>query len=160
MYRSIVRFIVAINAICSKEIRCRKDSSILTQLKVGEHTPRLSCSLPLLVSHGVLSLSGNTEVYCSVLVSGLSLSLFLYPPPHPAIFSTTLSTQPLTTSVRLSLLCISSFPPSLLLSSLPFIFTFPIQWDSVSQAHVQFNQDTIVLSRPKPKLRSELHRTH
>lgn len=79
-YRSIVRFTVAINAICSREIRCRRDSSVLTQLEVGEHTPRLSCSLSLLVSHGVLSLLGNTEVYCSVLVSSLSLSLSLHPP--------------------------------------------------------------------------------
>lgn len=76
------------------EIRCRRDSSVLTQLEVGEHTPRLSCSLSLLVSHVVLSLLGNTEVYCSVLVSRLSLSLSLHP-PSPVLFSTTLSTQPL-----------------------------------------------------------------
>ena len=121
----IVRVTVAINAKSSAWIRCRRDSSILTQLEVGEHTPCRSRSLSPLVSHGVLSLLGNTEVYCSVLVSRLSLSLSLHPPPPPPplLFSTTLSTQPFATSVRLSLLCISSFPTlssfSLLLPSSP-----------------------------------------
>lgn len=67
------------------EMRCRRDSSVLTQLEVEELTPRLSCSLSLLVSHGVLSLLGNTKVYCSVLVSRLSLSLSLHPPTPPLI---------------------------------------------------------------------------
>lgn len=46
------------------------------------HSPSLARSL--LFSHGVLSLLGNTEVYCSVLVSSPSLSLSL-PPLHPSI---------------------------------------------------------------------------
>lgn len=68
-------FTAAIIAICSTENRCRRDASVLTQMEVGEHTPRFSCLLSLLGSHGVLSLLGNTEVYCSMLVSSLSLSL-------------------------------------------------------------------------------------
>lgn len=63
-------------------MRCRRDGGVLTRLEVGEPTPRLSSPFPLLVGHGVLALLGNTEVYCSVLVISLSLSLSLQPPPH------------------------------------------------------------------------------
>ncbi len=77
-------------------------------MEVGEHTPRLFCSLSLLFSHGVLSLLGNTEVYCSVLVSRLSLSLSLTPPFLS--YSPPLSVHKPYTSVRLTPLCISSFP--------------------------------------------------
>lgn len=72
----------------------RGNSSVLTQLEVGEHTPLLSFDVSLLVRHGVLALSllGKTEVCCSVLVSRLSLSfpappssLILHHPPSTSL---------------------------------------------------------------------------
>lgn len=73
-------------AIWGKEFWCRRDSAILTQIEVGEqHSPSLLLALSVLGSHGVLSLLCNTEVYCSVLVSRLSLSLSLQPPSSPIL---------------------------------------------------------------------------
>lgn len=105
---------------CSLQQRLDAEAiaAVLTQLEVEEHTPRLSRSLSLLVSHGVLSLLGNTEVYCSVLVSRLSLSFSTPPPSSSTSYSLPLSVHnPLLRQWGSLCSAYHPSPPSVLLSS-------------------------------------------